>query len=167
MEKTSTVKGLFVTTFAFLSAKLGILFPVISILLVVMLTDYITGIVAAGYRKELKSRTGIWGIIKKMFYGVLVAIGMIVDWIIINVGEHIGIIIPVSTFFGLVTALWLIFNELISIIENILKLEVISPPFLVRFVSKFKNIIENQGEKLSDNIKGDDDNANRKEANQL
>ncbi len=102
-----------------------------------------------------------------MFYGVLVAVGIIVDWIIINVGQHIGIIIPVSTFFGLVTALWLIFNELISIIENILKLEVISPPFLVRFVSKFKNIIENQGEKLSDNIKGDDDNANRKEANQL
>ena len=167
MEKTNTVKALFITIGAFLSAKLGILFPVISILLGVMILDYGTGILAAAYQGKLKSRTGIWGIIKKMFYGVLVAIGMIVDWIIINVGQHIGIIIPVSTFFGLVTALWLIFNELISIIENILKFEVIAPKFLVKFINKFKGIIENQGEKLSDNIKVGDDNANRKETNQL
>lgn len=165
MDKTNIAKGAFITTGTFLSAKLGILFPILLILLGVMVIDFATGIAAAGYNGEIKSKKGMWGIVKKTFYGVLVAIGMIVDWIILNVGEHIGVVIPISTFFGLITALWLIFNELVSILENMMKLEVISPPFLVKFVSKFKNIIEIQGEKLSDSLKESETNADTERLN--
>ena len=63
-------------------------------------------------------------------YAVVVSVAMISDWIIINVAERIGVNIPLTTFFGLLVAIWLIVNECISILENLIKLEVPMPNFL-------------------------------------
>ena len=155
MEKTNLIKLGISGIGAYLSAKLGILFPVLMLLMVVMVFDYFTGMLSAGYNNEIQSRRGMWGVIKKALYGVTVAVAMIADWVIINVAQNIGLQIPLSTFFGLLAAIWLIFNEIISILENLIKMEVPIPPFLKSFVSKFKIVVEDQGNKISDSIKGE------------
>lgn len=152
MEKESFIKLTISTVIAFLSAKLGILLPVLVILLLVMIGDYSTGMLKAKYLGEINSRKGMWGVIKKAMYAVVVAVAMVSDWIIINVAEKVGVNIPLTTFFGLLVAIWLIVNECISILENLIKLEVPMPGFLKNLVSRLKVVVEGQGNKIVDNI---------------
>lgn len=155
MEKENFIKLTISSIGAYLSNKLGILFPILCILLFAMVVDYSTGMIKARYLGEIESRKGMWGVIKKAMYAVVVAVAMISDWIIINTAEKIGVNIPLSTFFGLLVAIWLILNEIISILENLIKLEVPIPPFLKSFVSKFKIVVEGQGNKISDSLNGE------------
>ena len=63
----------------------------IFVLLVFMILDYLTGLASAWIKCELSSRTGITGIIKKVMYLVLIAVGIGADWVI-NFGlSDIGI----------------------------------------------------------------------------
>lgn len=101
---------------------------------------------------QLNSKTGLWGIVKKLLYGVAVAVGMIVDWTILNVAQFMNFDIPMATFFGLLVSIWLIVNELISILENLMRLDVPLPAFLIKVVSNFKIAVENSGEVLADTI---------------
>lgn len=152
MEKTTYLKTLVASIGAFLSFKLGILLPVLGLLSLVMITDYVTGILDAKSRGEINSRTGMWGIVKKLLYGVEVAIAMVVDWTIINVAGQLNIDIHMGTFFGLLVSIWLIFNEIISILENLTRLGTPMPSFLIKFVSTFKVVVENNGDMLTDNL---------------
>lgn len=152
MDKITTIKAFFATLGAWLGVKLGILGPILLMLLAVEITDYGTGMLSAKYLGKWNSRTGIWGIVKKLLYAIIVAIAMICDWCILEVAEQLGIAIPIGTFFGLLTSLWLIFNEIISIMENLAKMETKLPPFLSKFVIKFSKLLEQQGEKLVDSI---------------
>ncbi len=144
-ENPTMIKQLIVGASALLADWLGILFPKLMLLVLCMAMDYGTGIAAAGYTGQLKSSKGFWGIVKKLMTIVIAAVAMICDWVILNVGEQLGIVFPTNTFFGLLVCLWLIFNELISILENLIKMEMALPKFLVLFVSKFKNTLEEQG----------------------
>ena len=157
MEKINYIKALLAGFGAWLGCKLGILGPIILVLLVVETTDYGTGMLSAKYLGKWNSRTGIWGIVKKLLYAVVVAIAMICDWCILEVAKQLGIVIPIGTFFGLLTALWLIFNEIISIMENLAKMETKLPPFLSKFVIKFSKLLEQQGEKLIDSIENEEE----------
>ena len=152
MDNLTTIKIIIASIGAWLGAKLGILGPVIILLTVTEIIDYGTGMLAAKYLNKWNSKIGMWGIVKKLLYAISVAIAMICDWCILEIANQLGITIPVGTFFGLLTALWLIFNELISIMENMAKLEAKLPPFLSKFVLKFANILEQQGDKLVDSI---------------
>jgi toxin secretion/phage lysis holin len=160
MEKVNTAKVLMASIGAYLSVKLGILLPVLIMLTIVIVTDYGTGILSAQKRGETNSRTGMWGIVKKLLYGVAVAVGMVVDWTILNVASSLGINIPVATFFGLLVAIWLIINELISILENLTRLEVPLPPFLLKVVSSFKVAVEKSGDTLANTV---ENNINKEE----
>ena len=160
MENINIIKALMASIGAYLSIKLGILFPVLTMLTVVILTDYFTGILSGKKEGNINSKTGMWGIVKKLLYGVAVAVGMVVDWTILNVTSSLGINIPVATFFGLLVAIWLIINELISILENLTRLEVPLPPFLLKVVANFKVVVEKSGDKLVDTV---DANINKVE----
>ena len=153
MEKENFIKLIISSIGAYLSNKLGILFPVLVILLFAMIVDYSTGMIKAKYLGEIESKKGMWGVIKKAMYAVVVAVAMISDWIIINIAEKVGVNIPLTTFFGLLVAIWLIVNECISILENLIKLEVPIPNFLKSLVSRLKIVVEGQGNKIVDNIK--------------
>ena len=155
MEKVKYLKGIAAGIGAFLSAKLGLLYIVIPLLLISMIADYITGMAAAKKEHETSSKVGMWGIVKKTMYGVEVAVGVVIDWTIINVAEQIGIKVPTITFFGLLVAIWIIINEMISILENLTRLETPMPPFLLKVVSNFKVSIEKNGDKLAETINTD------------
>lgn len=134
---------------AWFSARLGVLAPMLGALGIVMLIDYITGITAACKEGGVSSKVGLWGLVKKLCYVALVALGMVVDWVIITVGTQIGVTLPTTTFFGLLVAVWLIFNEGISILENLGRIGVPYPPFISNAIAILKGKVEETGETVT------------------
>lgn len=96
----------------------AIAIPVI-ILTAAMIIDYITGMISAWHKSELSSQKGVFGIVKKVSYLALVCVGMGVDWLIYSGLNQAGISTENSVFFGVLVTIWLIINELISIVNNI------------------------------------------------
>lgn len=126
-----------------LAAYFNILLIPVLVLFAVMIIDYCTGMASAYKNKEIKSKTGLIGILKKLSYLVLVCVGGVVDYLICAGLASVGIDYS-SYCFGLIVAVWLIINELISILENLSELGTPIPPFLVKIVHRLKNTVENK-----------------------
>lgn len=140
--KENVLKGTFAVILAGLTAYFGkILIPVI-MLVVVMLLDYATGLAKAWTTSQLCSRIGIKGIFKKVGYLAIVAVGGAVDWLIASACGHLGVDVGVTYLFGLAVIIWLILNELISILENLSIVGVPIPNFLNKIISKLKIKVE-------------------------
>lgn len=144
MEKENVIHGVISLIIAGVSAYFQIIAIPLIVLTAVMLVDYITGMVSAYTKSELSSRKGLRGIFKKIGYFCLVAVGITTDYIICSALSSIGITSEVTMVFGLIVTIWLIINELISILENLTKLEVPIPDFLVKVISRLKNSVENK-----------------------
>ena len=109
-----------------------------------MLIDYITGMAGAACTGEINSRVGVTGIIKKAGYLALVAVGMVVDYLINSALVNIGINFRIYYCFGMIITIWLIINELISILENLGELNIPLPQFLVKTVKTLKGRVEDK-----------------------
>lgn len=152
MENYFTAIKLLLTTIgAYVSAKLGILAPLILLLLIEMIADYVSALLAAKVEKlnnpnnpkfGWSSKKGALGIFKKLGYGLAVVVGMSIDYLIVVLTKELGITIGVDTFFGLLTTIWLILNELLSITENLYRADVRLPSFLQSIVLILKNNVE-------------------------
>lgn len=121
---------------------LGIVAVPIIILIVAMIIDYVTGMLSAWLNAELSSKKGIKGIVKKISYLALVAVAMIVDWLICCGLQQINVNIKYSVFFAVLVAVWLIINELISVLENLAKMGVPIPNFLKKLIDRLKNTVD-------------------------
>lgn len=126
-----------------LAAYFNVLLIPLVILIAVMLIDYGTGMAEAYINKTLNSRIGVKGILKKLGYVVLVCVGGVVDYLICAGLATAGVEFS-SYYFGLIVAVWLIINELISILENLSELGTPIPKFLVNVVRRLKNTVENK-----------------------
>lgn len=146
--KENILKAIIATVSAGLLGYFNQLAIPVMMLAVVMVLDYATGLTAAWVHRELDSRTGIIGIVKKLGYLVLVVVGGCVDWLLMSGMAAVGLEHPVSFAFGLVITVWLILNELISILENLGSIEGFPlPGFLTRLVHKLKKTVENVADK--------------------
>lgn len=121
---------------------LGIVAVPIIMLIVAMIIDYITGMMAAWLNAELSSKRGIKGIVKKVSYLALVAVAMIVDWLICCGLQQINVNIKYSVFFAVLVSVWLIINELISTLENLSRMGVPIPKFLKKIINKLKMTVD-------------------------
>ena len=73
------------------------------------------------------------------------------DWLLMSGMAAVGLGHPVSFAFGLVITMWLILNELISILENLGSIEGFPlPGFLTRLVHKLKKTVENVADKADE-----------------
>lgn len=126
-----------------LSAYFNILLVPLAVLICVMIIDYGTGMAEAYINKTLNSRIGVKGILKKIGYLVLVCVGGVVDYLIGAGLASVGIDYS-SYCFGLIVAVWLIINELISILENLSELGTPIPPFLVKIVHRLKDSVDSK-----------------------
>lgn len=104
----------------------GGLDAVLKILIIMMAIDYITGVCTAIYRKELCSRTGFNGILKKAAILCIVACAHML-------GNAMGVAEIRSAVIGFYIA-----NEGISIVENAASLGVPMPQKLIDILSNFK-----------------------------
>lgn len=98
----------------------------LQVLVVFVVLDYITGVVAACHLKELNSYRGAWGIVKKILLFVPIAVGAMLDLVI---GQELLRNL----------AIWFyIANEGLSILENLAKAEIFAPPGLVEALQQLK-----------------------------
>ena len=143
-------KALFSAALAAISGYLlGLAVPLI-LLFAVMIIDYATGMTKAFLNAELSSRTGWKGILKKLSYLGVVAVGMVCDYVIFS---QPGIDAPEFHAVSLLILFWLIVNELLSILENLAAIGVPMPGFILRLVRKLKVAVESRGNGTSDDGK--------------
>ena len=121
---------------------LGIVAVPIIILIIAMIIDYATGMMAAWTNSELSSKRGVKGIVKKVGYLALVVAAMIIDWLISQGLQQINVDITYSVFFAVLVAVWLIINELISTLENLSRMGVPIPNFLKKIINKLKMTVD-------------------------
>lgn len=120
-----------------------LLIPVL-VLVAVMVIDYATGMTSAYKNGQIESKVGLLGILKKVSYLVLVAVGGVVDYLICSGLATAGFDFGVTYCCGLIVTIWLIINELISILENLSELGTPIPKFLVNIVRRLKNTVESK-----------------------
>lgn len=140
MEK---LKVIVTAVWSIILSAMGILAIPVLLLVTCNLIDYFTGIAASKFRKQqIDSYKGIRGIAKKICMWLLVGVGVIVDQLLSYSAGVIGITLPFTFLVACVVAIWLICNEIISILENINDIGVTLPPFLQPIVKNLKSQVE-------------------------
>jgi len=129
-----------------LSAYMRLMFVPLVVLIAVMVIDYMSGMLKAWGNEELSSRVGLKGIVKKLCYLMLVCVAGVVDWLIYSGLRQVGITLNFGFCFGLIVTIWLIINELISILENLEALHVPMPGFLSKIIKHLQTAVEVRAE---------------------
>lgn len=141
------MKAVFVTLFGMLSSVLGVLAVPILLVVACNIIDYITGLMASKYRsQDINSYRSIKGIQKKVCMWLLIAVGAIIDQLLLHTSEIAGISLPFQFLAACIVALWIICNEIISILENVKDMGVDIPVFLEPLVKNIKSQVEEVGE---------------------
>lgn len=137
-------KRILTTVGSVLSSLLGILYVPVMLMVLCNIIDYATGLMAAKYRKEntISSYKSFKGIAKKVSMWLLVVVGAIVDELIKYAVQTVGITVPFTFLIACVVAVWIVCNELISILENIKDIGVNIPRFLLPLVKNIKSQTE-------------------------
>ncbi|MFC7787050.1 MULTISPECIES: phage holin family protein [unclassified Rossellomorea] len=99
----------------------------LTILLIAVILDYFTGMIASGIEGELSSKSGLKGIGRKVLIFALVTVAHLIDTILTN--QH---------FIRNATIIFYLCNEMISIIENVGRAGVPVPEFLRKAVEVLK-----------------------------
>lgn len=132
-----------------LAAETKAVLPVMIILVVLMVLDYVSRLVSAWKSGTLNSEKGAKGIAKKIGYLLVICCGMCFDFIIIYSAQHIGIEVSNKLLFGLIVTIWYCMNELISIIENVGEFSPV-PEWLAKRIETVKEQIEKKEEEEDD-----------------
>ena len=139
------IKATVIAVISALMSWLGILAVPVFLLVGCNVIDYFTGLCAAKYRTEnISSYKGIRGIIKKVCMWLLVLIGAWIDILINYAVECAGVSFTIPFIVATVVAVWLVVNEIISILENMIDIGVAMPPFLLPIVKYIKKQVEDK-----------------------
>lgn len=145
MEYLDKIKMVVVVTFTALSGWLGILAVPVILLFILATFDYITGLAAAKYRgNKISSYKGFQGIMKKVCLFYLIAVCAILDYTLLFASQYIGVDTRVNFVIASFVAVWLICNEIISILENMKDMNVNFPPFLEKLTQNIRTQMENE-----------------------
>ena len=120
----SNIASVILTTFVYLVGGFDI---AIQSLLIVIVIDYLTGIAAAIYNKNLSSKMGFKGIIKKFCYLLVVALSVVID----NLLGQSGLIRSLVIYF-------FVANDGLSIIENMAEMNIKLPQKLIDSLEQIK-----------------------------
>ena len=152
------LQGAVTVVISWLAARLGVLFFPVILLMIMMAVDYVTGMLAAKAEAIAhpenpeygwSSRKGILGIIKKIGYIFLVVVAVSLDHILVQAAAPLGFELP-RAIFGLLVTVWLVLNEMLSIVENAGRMGAPVPPWLARCVASLKDKIDQEAEREAD-----------------
>ena len=127
-EKCNLIYGAVVTV---LSAVFGQYWYLFAGFLLFNIVDYATGwIYSKYYSKTVSSAVGAKGVLKKVSYWIVIAIAFYISFAFKQMGEVIGINLSFMVLFGWFTLASYMINEIRSILENLIKMNVSVPEFL-------------------------------------
>lgn len=120
-----------------LGAMIGLVFgnwdALLGVLMAFVIADYLTGLLAGGSTIGLSSKVGFKGIAKK-----------VVIFVIVGVAHGIDILLGDKNMFRDATIFFYLANEVISILENAAKMEVLVP---LKLQVAIKHFLKLSGEK--------------------
>lgn len=114
----------------------------LAVLLAVMVADYVSGMAKAWTTGTLCSKIGLRGILKKLGYLVLVGAAGVMDWLVRYGLDQVGVEVHFEFLMAAMVIVWLIINELLSILENVAALGGPVPGFLQKLLARLKASVE-------------------------
>lgn len=135
---------------AWILDKWNLLPPVLVLLSILMIVDYISGMLAS--KKEAlehpnnkkygwSSKKSIIGIYKKGSYILVILVAVSTD-LLLRLPSDVGIKYKYNTMFGLLVSIWLIINELLSILENAGRLGAKLPNIIKKVLAELQSNID-------------------------
>ncbi len=137
----NTIKTILTAAISSALVYFGELALPLALLVAAMIFDYTTGMISAYVTSTLSSRYGITGILKKLCYMFAVACGIIIDTVCRSALCELGITGSIHIF-GILVTVWLILNEIVSILENLAEIGVPLPKFLGTIAGRLKSQVE-------------------------
>lgn len=141
---TMTKASITIVLSLFFKGIWGLIIP-LGLLIICMLADYITGLMASSYKGEkITSAKSIKGIYKKCSMLILVITGAIIDMLILYMTQMAGFELGITynCLISCIICLWLDFNELISITENLRDMDTPVPFFMMPLLKLIKDKTE-------------------------
>lgn len=140
MKEKTIIQTIVTAVIGVLTSIFGALAIPILLMVACNVIDYGTGLAAAKYRSQhINSYKGLRGIIKKVSMWLLVAVGAVIDQLLQYASSTVGFEIPFTFLVAGVVAIWIICNEIISILENIKDIGVPIPGFLLPLTKNIKS----------------------------
>lgn len=141
IDKTNLVFGAVIALFSYIFGEHWILFVAFILL---NCGDYLTRWMAARITKTENSKAGWIGILKKLGYWVMIALGFGMSVVFIEIGNAIGINLNVTTYIGWFVLAALIINEFRSILENLVEAGYNVPDVLIKGLEVATKAIEGE-----------------------
>ncbi len=129
INKTNAAGGFLTTLFAGIFGQFWFLFVGF---LAMNFVDWITGWCAARKKGEESSAIGAKGIAKKVWYWVVIAVSFYIAYAMGRMGELLGIDLSFLMMVGWFVLANYLVNEIRSILENLIQLQVEIPVFLMK-----------------------------------
>lgn len=164
MENARRTKILLAALITGMSEIFGTFGVLLSILMVIFVLDWVTGIGAAisdnaktrtdteAKKHGLSSVLGIIGIMKKVGYMVTIVLSCLLDLFIHTTTQALQVNMPFRLFFGTIVCTWFILNEMISVLENLDRSGVELPAFLRKAIEILKINVDKQGNNAVKNL---------------
>jgi toxin secretion/phage lysis holin len=143
MDNIKKVQAVLIGVLAAVNGVLGNLAVPVYVLLACNIIDYITALIAAPKRGEqIDSLKGFNGLKKKVLMYLLIAVGWLIDTLVNYAAQQVRPDFRQPYIVAVVVALWLAFNEMLSIIENVADADGPVPPFLKKLIKNLKKKTE-------------------------
>lgn len=131
-QLTNKINLIMGTIAALLSYLLGEHWILFVFFLALNFFDFITRWIAARLTGTENSKAGWTGILKKLGYWIMIALGFGMSIIFIEIGNVIGVDLGITTFIGWFVLATLIVNEIRSILENLVEAGYKPPAILTK-----------------------------------
>lgn len=122
------------------------------ILLILIISDYVLGILAAvKEEKKFDVSKAVWGAVKKVGYAIVILFGILVDMLLLQGINEIGWDISYKAIFAIAATVYLCGIEFFSGCRHLITLGVPVPKFLIKFsqflTEKTEQVMENENSK--------------------
>lgn len=124
-------------------AWFGYVWEAIALVMAAIVLDYVTGLLAGRATEGLNSRKASKGLYKKMGFLSLLVLGFFMD-VAFNyfIASGFNFEMPFNLPIGLIVSAWIVVTEAISICENIQRLGVDIPSWLLKLLKKSNENID-------------------------
>ena len=149
-DNVITFAGVILSTIGgWLATEAEAVFPVLVILLILMILDYVSRLTACWKSGTLNSEKGADGMGKKIGHMLILCSALCFDFIVSYYATRVGIEIQNRLLFGMIVCVWYCLNETLSIIENVGEFSPV-PEWLAKRIENIRDSVTEKGSDKDD-----------------